>query len=306
MTRRRNKMKKQINKIIKTIPYIIVSVLVGVVAVYAGSLTPPGAPAKSMKSLADLYQLVNTGANTPSTDFTTPSTIAPTMTSLGDTYDLLKTKITAIDTTKILTGTTIFGKAGSASAGNNYGIPKTGQQPTLPTGTPFQTGDDATYANPGGGAGTDVGYPKGKVNWAGYNAAGARFTDNTDGTITDNATGLEWMQTPTTSPGGAFASTMTWANAITNCEGLTYPTSGGHTDWRLPNVKELQSIVDYGRVSPSITLPTTLFPNTQSSYYWSSTTYAYVTTDAWSVVFVNGYVGSYGKASSYYVRCVRG
>jgi hypothetical protein len=107
-------------KLLKTIPYIIIAILVGVTVTYAGTLTPPGSPAKSMKSLSDLYELVNTGANTPSTDFTTPSTVAPTMTSIGDVYDTLKTKITDIDSTKILTGTTIFGKAGECKCWRRY------------------------------------------------------------------------------------------------------------------------------------------------------------------------------------------
>ena len=107
-------------KLLKTIPYLIIAILVGTTVAYAGSLTPPGAPAKTMKTLANLYELINTGANTPSTDFTTPSPVVSTMNSLGDVYDLMATKITAIDVSKILTGTAIFGKNGSAvvSLGN--------------------------------------------------------------------------------------------------------------------------------------------------------------------------------------------
>lgn len=101
-------------KIFSIVLYLLVAILVGVTVAYAGSLTPPGSPAKTMKSLSDLYQLINTGANTPSIDFTTPSTISSTMNSLGDTYDLMKTKISDIDVSKILTGTTIFGKPGTA------------------------------------------------------------------------------------------------------------------------------------------------------------------------------------------------
>jgi hypothetical protein len=114
----RSGLKSKISKsVLKTLSYIAIAILVGVTAVYAGNLTPPGAPDKTMKSLSDLYELINTGANTPSTDFTTPATVTSTMHSLGDTYDLMATKISNIDTTKILTGTTIFGKAGTASAG---------------------------------------------------------------------------------------------------------------------------------------------------------------------------------------------
>jgi murein tripeptide amidase MpaA len=70
-------------------------------------------------------------------------------------------------------------------------------------------------------------------------------------------------------------------------------------------VKELQSIVDYGRYDPAI--DTTVFPGTNPDGYWSSSTYAYGTGSAWFVEFLYGfvYVGDNGKASTYYVRCVR-
>jgi hypothetical protein len=103
-------------KLLSTIPYLLVAILVGVTVTYAGNLTPPGAPAKTMKSLADLYELVNTGSDTPSVDFTTPGVISATMNSIEDIYDLLTTNIAAIDPATVLTGTTIFGVDGSASA----------------------------------------------------------------------------------------------------------------------------------------------------------------------------------------------
>ncbi len=64
-----------------------------------------------------------------------------------------------------------------------------------------------------------------------------RFVDNGDGTITDHATGLTWTQTD--SQHG-----MNWLEALEYAESLDY---AGHGDWRLPNAKELQSIVDYTR-----------------------------------------------------------
>lgn len=96
----------------------MVAVLVGFTAVYAGNLVPPGSPAKTMKTLSDLYELIDTGSNTPSTDFATPGTVTSTMHSIGDTYDLLATKIADIDPSTILSGTTIFGVEGEASAGS--------------------------------------------------------------------------------------------------------------------------------------------------------------------------------------------
>jgi len=68
------------------------------------------------------------------------------------------------------------------------------------------------------------------------------FFDNGNGTITDNATGLMWQQSDD-------GTTRDWENALSYAENLTL---AGYNDWRLPNVKELQSIVDYTR-SPDIT-----------------------------------------------------
>jgi len=154
-----------------------------------------------------------------------------------------------------------------------FGLPPTGQT------TVYQSGDDGSYKK---------GYPK----------IGVRFTDNGDGTITDNATGLMWVASPTAA---AVGGTYLWAAAITACEGLTYAT---YSDWRLPNVKELQSIVDYGTSPPPI--DTTFFTECQSSLYWSSTTFAPFSGFAWYVNFSNGYVSLDGRGRGYYVRPVRG
>jgi hypothetical protein len=123
------------------------------------------------------------------------------------------------------------------------------------------------------------------------------FVDNSDGTISDTSTGLMWQKA--TAPG-----TYTWEQAITYCENLTLP-AGGYSDWRMPNRNELQSIVDYSRYNPAI--DTTYFPGTVASYYWSSTTYAYITIVAWGVYFDYGYVyNGFDKTYDYYVRAVRG
>jgi hypothetical protein len=130
-----------------------------------------------------------------------------------------------------------------------------------------------------------------------------RFTDNGDGTATDNLTGLVW-----TEEANCFG-TRTWDDALSDCNnladgqcGLTDGSSPG--DWRLPNVRELQSLIDYGNYNPA--LPSGHpFINQQANYYWSSTTDAYGTSHAWGVYFNYGFVGYYGKSLSYYVRAVR-
>ena len=121
------------------------------------------------------------------------------------------------------------------------------------------------------------------------------FTDNGDGTVTDGNTGLMWQQ----DEGGQ----MSWEDAITYCEGLSL---AGYTDWRLPNIKELESITDDSLYYPAIN--TNFFPDAHMDAYWSSTTYDYPggTGTAWSVEFNYGSVHDYTKSNSYYVRCVRG
>jgi hypothetical protein len=132
-------------KFLKIVPFIVLSVLIGVTVTYAGNLTAPvGAPSKTMKSFADLYALIHTGTNTPSTDFTTPSTVAPTMNSVGDIYDLMTTKIANIDPSKILIGTTIFGKAGTAGVNlSNMWNGTCNNTETCPLGTEVLGGSQA-------------------------------------------------------------------------------------------------------------------------------------------------------------------
>lgn len=113
-------------------------------------------------------------------------------------------------------------------------------------------------------------YVRGNTNY-GIN----HFVDNGDGTITDKATGLMWMK----NDNGAAVS---WQNALSYAEGLQY---AGYSDWRLPNAKELQSIVDYTRSTATTNSAAIdpLFNSTRITneageadypYYWSSTTFS--------------------------------
>lgn len=119
------------------------------------------------------------------------------------------------------------------------------------------------------------------------------FTDNGNGTVTDQVTTLTWQKQDN-------STTYTWEGAISYCEGLSL---GGYADWRLPNIKELKSIVDMTRYSPAINID--YFPNTQSLIYWSSTTGADATTYAWCVHFSTGVIPRATKNYAAYVRCVR-
>ncbi len=133
-----------------------------------------------------------------------------------------------------------------------------------------------------------------------------RFVDNGDGTVTDNCTGLQWQKDTADvngdgrlSPEWDGGDAVPWCDALAYCENLIF---AGHDDWLLPNVRELQSIVDYGRFNPSID---PVF-GALSSVYWSSTSYAGNPDVAWVVGFGNGFVYSSGvKGNDYYVRAVR-
>ncbi len=121
----------------------------------------------------------------------------------------------------------------------------------------------------------------------------APFTDNGNGTLTDNVTGLIWQQ-------AADDTTRTWQDALGYCNNNPHPPLPGR-DWRLPNIKELESIVDDTRFSPAID---PVFTGTALTAYWSATTYASTTSNAWQVDFNYGNVGSALKTDTAYVRCV--
>lgn len=120
-----------------------------------------------------------------------------------------------------------------------------------------------------------------------------KFKDNGNGTVTDNDTKLMWQQ----GEGGKMA----WDSAIAYCKNLSL---AGYNDWRLPNIEELKSIIDVEK-KPAIFINKTYFPNANASRYWSSTTSARSSSDAWVVHFDFGNDNFYYKSYSYYVRCVR-
>ncbi|PKM99066.1 MAG: adhesin [Elusimicrobia bacterium HGW-Elusimicrobia-2] len=131
-------------------------------------------------------------------------------------------------------------------------------------------------------------------------ASSMSYTDNGNGTITDNRTGLMWLQEGNYAFNGQ-TSTGTWEQALGYCENFTY---AGYSDWRLPNVRELDSIVKFEGAAPFIN--TTYFLNTVSGVYWTSTTYVPITTRAMYVGFDSGCVYYDNKTGAYCVRPVRG
>lgn len=118
--------------------------------------------------------------------------------------------------------------------------------------------------------------------------------NDTSGIVTDQTTQLMWQD-------NTINAKMSWTNAFQYCETLT---DGGYDDWRLPNVNELNSIVDYTRSSPAIN---PVFQYADSSYYWSSTSSDYDKRWPLAISFVQGFVSSgLDKGEDHNIRCIRG
>ncbi|MCP4237204.1 MAG: DUF1566 domain-containing protein, partial [Aestuariibacter sp.] len=137
----------------------------------------------------------------------------------------------------------------------------------------------------------------------------SQLQDNGDGTVTDNKTGLMWKQCSEGLSGAdcatGAATTHQWNQALQIPETLN-PGGGfaGYSDWRLPNIKELRSIVEYQCSDPAIN--SSRFPATASSYYWSSSASAVYSSNAWCVHFNDGRDNNNGRSNgSRYVRLVR-
>ena len=140
-----------------------------------------------------------------------------------------------------------------------------------------------------------------------------RFTDNGNGSVTDNLTGLIWLK-----DARCGNNAQTWQGALNFVATINAGTQdcgdtsnqGTHqTDWRLPNVRELQSLVDYGTFNPALPKDFQAYPgsglpflNFQASYYWSSSTHASNPLNAWIVDFLFGFVGDGGSQAGRFVK----
>jgi hypothetical protein len=145
-----------------------------------------------------------------------------------------------------------------------------------------------------------------------------RFSDNSDGTVTDNLTGLMWLKDANCiktkyssfdNDGTSGDGMVTWQHALNFLKGIsngTYSNCGaGLSDWRLPNRKELRSMIDYSNYNPA--LPTGHpFTNVRSSDYWSSTNYSSNTNFTWIVGMWSGCGDFNNKYDYLYIWPVRG
>jgi hypothetical protein len=172
----------------------------------------------------------------------TPTATSSTMYTLTQVYQSIAGEIDKLASTTIATGTSAFGIDG-----------------TMYPGTTVVTGQTVCYDAAGSSISCTGTGQDGEIQ------AGLAFdyTDNGDGTVTDNNTGLTWQQ-------GYSTSTMTWSAAATSCANNDANLPG--TGWRLPNIKELFTLVDF-TVSGVAKIDLTAFPGTPASDFWSATTY---------------------------------
>ncbi len=301
----RNRFKSQTTTFL-SITIAVLSLLFAATVWAASGTTDSSNPPADTNSytLADLYNRLDAGTEGIPSAFAEPA-VAPgtgTMNSLND----IMGKAPVVDDTDgagvadVASGRTFWGltsgawglQTGTAGSTYNAGVPKTG------------AGNISGYTED---ASEDSTLQRGVV-WP-----NPRFKDNTDGTVTDNLTGLIWLKNA-----NCWGAT-TWAGALSNSNSLANGTcsltdSSIAGDWRLPNLRELQSLVHIGVTNPSVPNTTGTgkwangdpFTQVQSDYYWSSTTVPNSTTRAWYVILTYGIANWTSKTTSYYVWPVRG
>jgi hypothetical protein len=134
----------------------------------------------------------------------------------------------------------------------------------------------------------------------------AVYQDYGNGRVVDTRSGLMWKRcSEGQSWDGAAcngtAGYYTWAGALAQADASSF---AGHTDWRLPNVKELSDLVEECREVPAIN--NTVFPNTPREHYWSASPHANESSHAWYVSFGYGHAVAIWRVYGFAVRLVRG
>lgn len=132
-----------------------------------------------------------------------------------------------------------------------------------------------------------------------------RFTDNGNGTVTDRLTNLVWLKNA-----DCFSGRL-WGNALNDANGLASGACGlsdgsAAGDWRLPNRKELRSLVHYGQTNTASWLNSNGFTDVHEEYYWTSTTSGYDDDNAFAVRMDTGSMDDAGKNATNHVLPVRG
>jgi hypothetical protein len=289
---------------------VVIGVLLSTAVVLAGNPSPPagpGEPGSQMFTLQTIYDRLAYGAaGSTAPAFTEPSA-APggTMHTLGDIMDAAPAPDAANGATAahVAAGKTFWGltagewglQTGTASGGDTTylaGVPKSGQT------TLYATGDDGDLEK-------GVALPNGQGGGTVPPAPNPRFTNNGNGTVRDNLTGLIWLQNATCLGQQDWATALSAANTLNSGEcDLTDGSVAG--DWRLPNVRELPSLFDYGQVDPALPNGHPFTAVNLGEHYWTSTTYVADPSIAWMGYLGTGHVYGASKTGYLNVWAVRG
>jgi len=195
------------------------------------------------------------------------------------------------------TGTAPCSVTMNAAKSVNASFLKNEEQTVQPLSTHLpQTGQTASYAS------GDDGTIQAGIEWP-----SPRFTDNRDGTITDTLTGLMWLK-----DAGCFR--RSWNNSLQTVADLNanpgkyncLDFSAKYSDWRMPNIRELESLVNFGTSNVASWLTSNGFLKALTSSYWSSTTFTGDSSSAWTINMQKGNLSSLRKRSSTYLLPVRG
>ena len=249
----------------------------------AGNIDSPGPPSagSGMYSLKQLYDYLNAGTTaTIPGSFQEPSAgPASTMYNTKQIYEAVATPFPQCNAAvaDVKSGVKFF-----STVAGSWGV-KTG---TLVPGSQYctvlKTGQTATYYT-----GDDGFYKKGKA---------FSLSTGGDSTVIDNVTGLQWQAG--TEPGAKA-----WSDAIDWAEGLVQDSK---SDWRLPNITELQTLLVRNANQTKPYINKTVFPNAREGYYWASTTGPWSTPRGMLAAFDLGGAFDSSKNTIYNVRAVRG
>jgi hypothetical protein len=279
--------------------YILIGIVVGVLlasaaVVLAGSIDSPAAPeSTSGFTIQDVYRAVNRNNAhnaAPQPAFTEPSSGPGTTGTMHSLDEIMGVLIGSVPKTRQKKCYDQGGTEISCAGTGQDGEKRMGSLPVLAV----REGTTGAYTI---------------RDWT-----DPRFTDNEDGTVTDNVTGLIWLKDADCAGTSVnWATALSYANALydgcTSCFGTTgdcgLDDDSIAGDWRLPNIHELHSLVDLTQSYPALP-PDYPFSGVRSDYYWSSTTDASYADCAWGVILLGGYVNEGSKACTTYVWPVRG
>ncbi|MBF0627759.1 MAG: DUF1566 domain-containing protein [Magnetococcales bacterium] len=125
-----------------------------------------------------------------------------------------------------------------------------------------------------------------------------RFLDLGNGTVRDQLTGLVWIKHPDCFQAQNWFQAMdSVINLNSGLIGCTDYIRSSHQDWRLPNRKELLSLIDFSRSGPALPAGHPFSTNRSDDYYWSSTTYRSDTVYAWVIDLSTGLINRHNKGT---------